>query len=239
MWKHLPRFYFDLETTSKYPEQAWTIQLGTALEKDRQLRTGARWINPGCPVPADVVKAINLTAEELEKVAQAKPFASVAQQLHNALWTRPIVVGYNLITYDVEVLRREFRRLNQVMPERRYIDVMIFARHLVPAEAVESHKLALVAHHLGIKVEGHAHRADADCAMTAGILDWMLEQGHLPDDLDRLHELQHYLAGFGSFFQAAPGKPIALNCNSSQRPGIVYKGRPLTEVYREDPGFIR
>lgn len=42
MWKHLPRFYFDLETTSKYPEQAWTIQLGTALEQGGQLRTGAR-----------------------------------------------------------------------------------------------------------------------------------------------------------------------------------------------------
>jgi len=51
------------------------------------------------------------------------------------------------------------------------------------------HKLAAVAARLGVKAEGDLHRAAADCRLTIGVLEALLELEAVPDDADELAAL--------------------------------------------------
>lgn len=148
---------------------------------------------------------------------------------------RGLLIGYNILSYDKHVLATEFELANVPPPSGvPILDVMVWARHMVPVESVENHKLENVARQLGVVVDGQAHRAGADCEMTWGILERIADM--LPPDLDEMLKVQDFLEGFGSFVQYLEKGPI-VNCKTA-RQKFEYRGRPLQEVYQADPGFV-
>lgn len=228
----------DVETTSKYPERARVIQLGTSVrEADGTVRTGAGWVNPGMPVPADVVEAIGLTGEELEAIRKAPLFRDLRRptpaEMITGMARRAVVIGYNILRYDQVVLSRELKMCGLEWPSVAVLDVMVMAQHLLVDEGLSDYRLTTVAGYFGLTASG-AHRADADCQMTRGVLERLVPC--LPDDLEGVLQWQADRVPLGNFWALRPDGTLALNCLSKKNPRLK-RGMTQEEVYGLDQGF--
>jgi len=262
-WKRHEALVVDVETTSKYPTQesirsdrraprdahpARVIQLGTCIAEPGDTiddlpttKAGSAWINPGMDVPADVIDAIHLTADELNHIRSDPPFSHFARRLVDSMNRRGLVIGYNILSYDGPVLDREIatcglfdeNALPVTFPDVPIIDVLILARNMLVDAGLENYKLGTVANHFGIEADG-AHRAGADCLMTWRILERLMPD--LPDDLDELLAAQELWREFGNFWAIRLDGSLGLNCLSKKNPGLK-RGMSPEQVINLDDGF--
>ncbi len=189
-WFEQPLIAIDLETTGVDPQTARVWEFGAVCQNDPgDGEQHQILINPDTDIPSEVVKLCNLTVDDLDHINWDAPtFAQVAPKICNIM-ARRIEVGYNILSYDWPLLDAEFHRLTPaqtINPNRYIIDVFVLVRALAPR--LRSHKLADVAAHYGVRLDGSAHRAVADCLMTLGILDVIRPE--LPEDLGELLEMQ-------------------------------------------------
>lgn len=172
---------FDTETT------------GLSFQDDRIFEIGLVSFENGVAVDnwgpmVDPIKA--LSKESLEKTGvtdddlKGKPvFASIGPEIVDRMAGK-IVVGYNILGFDLPMLEAELRRNGLAMPEFAAVDALVFARGLVKSGR---HTLSDMVRHFGITMET-AHRATADAEATVKLLLAMAPQ--LPPDLDDLIRLQ-------------------------------------------------
>ncbi len=188
----------DTETTGLDIEADRIIELGGAYavagERGPTFRT---LVNPGIPIPAEATSIHGIGDAD---VAAALPWSGVGPRLAAHVagevaeqldpWcSAPLVVGYNVLGFDGQIINAEQRRANlpEVVDSSRVLDPFVwirwFQREGFPADGRMSSRLADVCAHFGIGLD-RAHSADADAVATLALLLRFVSLDMICDDID-------------------------------------------------------
>jgi len=100
-----PLIVFDLETTGTWIEKDKIVEIGMIkLMPDGTTQNYVRRINPGMPIPANVIRIINITDDDLK---DAPSFKDVAKEILDFIGDSDLG-GFNIQRFDLLVLEREF-----------------------------------------------------------------------------------------------------------------------------------
>ena len=168
---------FDIETTGLDKFKCGITEIGAVRVQDGKiLDTFESFVNPGMPIPSEVVHLTGITDA---MVADAPEAAQVLQDFA-AFCGDSVLVAHNA-AFDIGFIRYYGRMygLNFANP---VLDTLALSRSLYPH--VRSHKLNDIAKRLNVTMIRH-HRASDDAATCAGILDKLLA-GLAGKGVDRL-----------------------------------------------------
>lgn len=184
---------FDTETTGLDPAQDRIVELAAVYFVDRAYTSHHQMlINPGVPIPVEASDIHHVTNEA---VADKPSFADVidAFMAHvdgtGAHGAKPVLVGFNAVTYDVPLINAELVRhgSTHAIDPARVVDPIFFIRHSL--RHVRQRSLGAMCEQFGVTLS-NAHRAGADARATGELLFKLIEAGVIPDDVDQALELQ-------------------------------------------------
>ncbi len=172
----------DTETTGPDPSQDRIVEVGGAYllagrPHGAPLKTR---VNPGMYIPAG---ATNVHGVRNEDVEHAPGWETVNAWVHDHVCDpRVVVIGYNIIGFDVRVIDNENARVGADWRMPPCLDPYIFANWHHREQ--RSRKLSIVLDDLyGIVLpENKAHHADADALAVGLLLLRMIEAGVVPND---------------------------------------------------------
>ena len=138
-------------------------------------------VNPGIPIPEGAMAIHGITDE---MVKDAPSFGEIAIEIDTAL-NGSVLAGYNINTFDIPLLRREFFDAKYTWRDYETIDVfrivkVLFSRTLG----------AMYERYTGKSAEG-SHDAFNDCVHAFELLGCMLEQDNLPASVQGLNEFYY------------------------------------------------
>ncbi len=152
----------DLETTGGHAVRDRVIEAGIVLLRDGEVvEEFSTLVNPGMRIPRAIQQFTGITEE---MVADAPPFAAVADQLLQRLEGR-LFVAHNA-RFDYGFLRSEFRRLDRRFRAPVLCTVRL-SRALTPD--IRGHNLDAVMQRYGIACDAR-HRALGDARVLADFL---------------------------------------------------------------------
>lgn len=249
-----PLIVFDLETTGLDLVSDRVIQLSyIKIFPDGKEEREDLLVNPNKSIPLEVTALTGITNEQVQS---APTFAEIAPCL-NQVFTGCDFAGFNSNHFDIPMLAEEFLRAE--------IDFDFSKCKLVDAQTI-FHKMekrnlaAAYKFYCGRKMEDdfEAHRADQDAEATYRVLLGELERysaenqeevdRQLPNDID-------FLAAFSKMNDNVDfagrivwmpvlnkdGKPILNEKNEIMKQECFnfgkYKGIPVADVLRRDPGY--
>lgn len=249
-----PLIVFDLETTGLDLVSDRVIQLSyIKIFPDGKEEREDLLVNPNKSIPLEVTALTGITNEQVQS---APTFAEIAPRL-NQVFTGCDFAGFNSNHFDIPMLAEEFLRSE--------IDFDFSKCKLVDAQTI-FHKMekrnlaAAYKFYCGRKMEDdfEAHRADQDAEATYRVLLGELErysaenqeeiERQLPNDID-------FLAAFSKMNDNVDfagrivwmpvlnkdGKPILNEKNEIMKQECFnfgkYKGIPVADVLRRDPGY--
>ena len=186
-WRQATWLFVDTETTGlKVSQGARVMELGFALVKNMNVAMTMNWVlDPEVPIPPEVQ---SITGVKPEDVVGKPKFGEVAHQFHNIIAKSDFVMAYN-VKFDKEMIENEFKLVNLRMPDKQWLDPLIWIRRFVK---LGDHKLKTVAQHFKVDLD-RAHRADADAAAAAQATIKFIdtfEGKALPDDPKELGDLE-------------------------------------------------
>ncbi len=249
-----PLVIFDLETTGLDLVKDRVIQISyIKVYPDGREERGNHLINPEKPIP-EVVE--NLTGIKNEDVKDKPTFKQMAQQL-NQVFSGSDIAGYNSNHFDVPLLAEEFLRagVDFDFSKCRLIDVQTIYHKMERRNLAAAYKF-----YCGRKMEEDftAHRADEDTEATYRVLQGQLDMytAEKQEDPERiLQNDMQYLADFskannnidfagrivwgelkdrtGKTVLDKDGNPVMTEVFNFGK----YKGQPVTQVLRYDPGY--
>ena len=186
---------FDLETTGVDISKDRIVQVGAAyFHQGRCIQKNEALINPEIPIPPESSQVHGVTDE---KVKDAPTFAEFAPRLvkhfNGQIFPHlppPILIGYNLISYDLPLATNEARRIgiDLSIEQTPVIDVITFVRWYLRHK--RSLKLTDVIKEFGVALT-NAHDAVADARATGELLCKMMQIYQLPrktKDLVKYHD---------------------------------------------------
>lgn len=150
-----------LERDARVTEIAVVI---VELPSGRIVRRSAQLVDPGCPIPPQVVRLTGITDA---MVAGRPAIADLWPRIVAAVGDRP-VVAHNA-KFDRARLEHEVDRVAAALPPWRWWCSAAIARQVEPGRA--SYSLGPLAAALGVPKPVKAHRALADCLTTAALLE--------------------------------------------------------------------
>ncbi len=163
---------FDIETTGlDWRMGNQVIELaGQKIVNGEVVDQFHELINPTCPVEDGAYRVHGLSnmflAEQGGKAEEHFPrFLDFVQDA--------ILVGHNILTFDVPFLNADLQRYQLRTLNNMIIDTLVMARKLLPH--LPNHKLGTVATHFGVDPSG-AHRAMVDVEMNKKVFLQMLNQ---------------------------------------------------------------
>lgn len=172
----------DTETTGPDPRKDRIVELGGAyLVGGKAVGAPLKSrVNPGTYIPAG---ATNVHGVRNEDVEDEPYWPTVSPWLRQHVWDpRAVVVGYNIIGFDIVVVDAENARHGAGWEMPPCLDPFVFASWF--HRGLRSRRLGVLmeeAYHL-VLPEKRAHRADAD-ALAVGLLAMsMVKRGFIPDD---------------------------------------------------------
>lgn len=206
-WLYGRWLVLDTETTGldSAADPAGIVELGAVvMQEGRVLEHRAALFNPGKPIDPRAAEVHGITDAMVANrpritAANPKTGRTPVQGLDAlaAKWDCRAIVGYNLISFDMPILRRElgfgFSALEASIG--CVVDPLVVVRLDSVGKFWKGqgrHKLTAVADRLGLNAaEPHmliqAHRASWDCVLAGRVL-WHLRE-HLPTDSDEAHQL--------------------------------------------------
>lgn len=208
-WKDAPWLILDTETTGL--EDAAIVELGAVImARGEVLEYRASLFNPGKPIEPKASEITGITDDMVAgrpRIIDVSPRTgrTPAQGL-DALASRHdcrALVGYNLISFDLPILRRElgpdFDQLESSIGPT--IDPLVVVRTPQVGKWWKGHgrhKLTAVAERFGLdhaepNMGSKAHRAAWDCVLAGRVL-WHLRD-ELPDDEE---EVRSFMAEVGA-----------------------------------------
>ncbi len=249
-----PLVVFDLESTGLDLVKDRIIQISyIKVFPDGHEERGNHLINPGMPIPEEVVQLTGISNDDVKD----KPvFADIAQEICGVFGDSDIA-GYNSNHFDVPLLAEEFLRAG--------IDFDFSKRNLIDAQVIY-HKMerrnlaAAYKFYCGRKMEEDftAHRADEDTEATYRVLQGELDMYTAERQEEPERVLQNdmkFLAEFSRMnnnvdfagriiwgeMKDRTGKTIL---DKDGNPRLIevfnfgkYKGRPVKGVLDIDPGY--
>ncbi len=163
---------FDIETTGLSVKNCKITEIGAVKVKNGEVTDSFNtFVNPGVPIPADIVELTGITDE---MVADAPPVKEALEAFFNFIGDRDsdskkLLVAHNasfdmgFIRYAAEKCGFEFRN--------PYLDTVALSRYINPD--LKKHKLDTLAEYYQLGDFNH-HRACDDAAMLAAIYVKML-----------------------------------------------------------------
>ena len=221
-----PIIFFDLETTGTNITHDRIVEISIIkIMPNGEEKEYTRRINPEMPIPAEATAVHHITDED---VADAPTFKQIATGIAQTFLGCDIA-GYNSNRFDVPVLAEDFARagVDFDFSKVRFIDVQTIFHKKEQRTLVAAYRF-----YCGKELDG-AHSANADTRATYEVLKAQLDRyDDLPNDME---ELSRY---------SAPSRNVDLMgrivLNDKDVPVInfgKYKGQPVTEVLRRDPGY--
>jgi len=233
-----PLIIFDLETTGLDLASARIIQISYIIaHPDGSEERGNHFINPGFPIPKEVVELTHITDE---MVADKPCFKDIAVELANKFADSDFA-GYNSNYFDIPLLCEEFLRagVNFDFGKCRLIDVCTIFKQMERRNLAAAYKF-----YCGRKMEEdfQAHLADQDTEATWAVLQGQLEMyapgkqeedyRQLENNIDCLNEISN------------PRKTVDFagrliyNENGEEVVNFgKYKGQLVKDVLHRDPGY--
>ena len=221
-----PIVFFDLETTGvnitsdRIVEISYLKIFPNGNEVSRTMR-----INPEMHIPEQASEVHGIYDDD---VKDCPTFKQVAKDVANDFEGADIA-GFNSNRFDVPLLAEEFLRagVDLDMTRRKFIDVQVIF-HKMEQRTLS----AAVKFYCGKELEG-AHSADADTRATYEVLQ---------AQLDRYDELQNDIAWLSEFSSHTRNVDFAGRIVYDDKGVEVfnfgkYKGIPVVEVLRRDPGY--
>jgi len=155
--------FFDLETTGAEKDKCRIIQLAIKCidEEGKVLINKSKLYNPGVPITAAATEAHGLKDED---VKDCPSFYDDCKKLKK-IFEDSVLIGYNIIVFDIPVLLYEFDRAGVALNlSRSVIDVMKLETQLSPRTLG-----AVYERYTGKKLDG-AHDAMNDVLGTETVL---------------------------------------------------------------------
>ena len=130
-------------------------------------------INPGLPLPLDIVRITGITNSMVSKAESAEV---VLKKFFEWL-PSGICVAHNA-EFDLRLLSRESARVGITLPTLSFIDTLRIARELGETPNL---KLATLVKHYRLPVSAGSHRAMADAEAVLAFLQYLHFKGSLVD----------------------------------------------------------
>jgi DNA polymerase III alpha subunit (gram-positive type) len=185
-WMEMPLIGIDTETTGLLVQEDRIFELGMVTFENGVITDSfCEFIDP-MQTLSDVI--VQKTGVDNSQVSGKPIFAHYANELVTRVKGQ-VLVGYNLLEFDLPLIQAELARVGLTMPECWAVDALILARGVVKGGR---HTLSDMAVHFGVPMET-AHRANADAEATVRILMAMAPE--LPENLEELLALQHHWWG--------------------------------------------
>lgn len=221
-----PIVFFDLETTGvnitsdRIVEISYLKVFPNGNEVSRTMR-----INPEMHIPEQASEVHGIYDDDVKDCPTFKQVAKdVAHDFEGA-----DIAGFNSNRFDVPLLAEEFLRagVDLDMTRRKFIDVQVIFHKMEQRTLSAAMKF-----YCGKELEG-AHSADADTRATYEVLQ---------AQLDRYDELQNDIAWLSEFSSHTRNVDFAGRIVYDDKGVEVfnfgkYKGIPVVEVLRRDPGY--
>lgn len=221
-----PIIFFDLETTGTNitHDRIVEISIIKVMPNGEEMEYTFR-INPEMPIPAEATAIHHITDED---VKGELTFKQRAKELVK-IFTGCDIAGFNSNRFDMPLLAEEFDRagVNFDYTKARFIDVQTIFHKKEQRTLVAAYKF-----YCNKDLEG-AHSANADTRATLEVLKAQLD--HYPDLPKDIEELSKY---------SSPNRNVDLQGRiiyNDQGVEVInfgkYKGYPVVEVLRRDPGY--
>jgi DNA polymerase-3 subunit epsilon len=221
-----PVVFIDLETTGINVSTDRIVEISllkiSPNGKEQWMTTR---VNPEMPIPPKVTAIHGITDSD---VADAPVFREIAKNLAVFLEGCDLA-GYNSIRFDIPVLAEEFLRTNIDFNfrKRKYVDVQVIFHKK------EQRTLSAAMQFYCKKDLENAHSAKADTTATYEVLKAQLDRyKDLENDIEKLADFSSYgnIADFAG--------RIVLDDNGVEIFNFgKHKGRPVEEVFREEPSY--
>lgn len=222
-----PIVFFDIEATGLNVVTDRIVELCfIKVYPDGREETQTLRFNPGIPISAEATAVNGITNED---VAGCPAFRDKAAELAE-IFRGSDIAGFNSNFFDVPLLVEEFIRAGVEfdVTQIRFVDVQNIYHKM------EKRNLAAAYRFYCDKDLENAHTAEADTRATYEVLQAQLERygGELENNIGFLADFSRRnnnvdLAG-----------RIVLNEQGVETINFgKYKGRPVTEVLRRDPGY--
>ena len=249
-----PLIVFDLETTGLDLVKDRIIQISyIKVMPDGSEERVNRFINPGCPIPSQVVTITGITNEQ---VKDAPLFKDIAKELSETFKGCDFA-GFNSNHFDIPLLAEEFLRagIDFDFSSCRMIDAQTIFHKMERRNLAAAYKF-----YTGHKMEEdfQAHLADQDTEATYLVLQGQLDMYApgvqeepdrvLNNNMDELAEMSKMnnnvdFAGRIVWKEVTDAKGEVLT-DGDGKPRMQevfnfgkYKGLPVVDVLRRDPGY--
>lgn len=221
-----PLIFFDLETTGidiaadRIVELSYLKIYPNGEEESKTMR-----INPTVPIPAKVTAIHGITDED---VKDSPTFGEIARSL-SRVFEGCDFAGYNSNKFDIPLLAEEFLRcdVDIDLKKRKFIDIQVIFHKK------EQRTLSAAYKFYCDKNLEDAHSAEADTRATYEVLKAQLDRYQdLANDMDELSKFSSHNRNvdfLGRIVYDDDGTEI-FNFGK-------YKGQPVEEVLKKDPGY--
>lgn len=222
-----PLVFFDLETTGVNVASDRIVEISwLKIQPDGRESSKTQLVNPTIPIDPRAIAIHGITDEDVKD----KPtFSELARTLANEFEGCDFA-GYNSNKFDIPLLAEEFLRagVDFDLRKRKFIDVQVIFHKM------EQRTLAAAYQFYCKKVLEDAHSAEADTLATYEILKAQLDRyEHLQNDVD-------YLSAFSAQNRSVDlaGRIIYNDKDIEVFNFGKYKGEPVEEVLKKDPGYF-
>ena len=220
-----PLAFIDIEATGNSVSKDRIVEIAILKlmpEGEKEMKT---WrMNPGIPIPPEIVKIHRITDED---VRHLPPFKAIAKELNEYLDNCDIA-GYNSDRFDIPILVEEFLREEIIFDtkSRKFIDVFRIFALMEKRDLTSAYKFYCDKDHI------NAHSAEADITATYEVLCAQLQKyNNLQNDIDYLHDFtrEDDYIDFARRMVMRNGKP----CFNFGK----HKGKKISDVLKEEPQY--
>lgn len=222
-----PIVFFDLETTGLDIVKDRIVEIALLkVYPDGMEESFHTLVNPEMTISAESTAIHGITNEA---VADKPTFFEVGKRVA-AFIENCDLGGYNCLRFDIPVLAEELQRVGIPVDfsTRKVVDAQIIYYKREPRTLTAAYQ-----YYTNQSLEG-AHAADVDTRATYEVLKGQLEMyDDLPRDVDALHEYtkqQNFVDLGGRLVYGRDNVP----CFNFGK----YKGKPVADVLRRDPGYF-
>jgi DNA polymerase-3 subunit epsilon len=223
-----PLVFFDLETTGTEKMLDRIVEVAAvAIPPDGALRVFDRRVNPGVRIPSEATAIHGISDAD---VAQAPRFREVAPELIAFLGEADLA-GYNIRSFDVPLLVREFQRAGVPfsLEGRRIVDMQTIFFRKEPRDLAAAVRFFAGREHAG------AHAALADVVASAEVLAGQLRRyGDLPRTIVGLHEFSTPVEGRW----VDPDKRFVWRDGEAVFAFGLHRGKSLALVAEQKPEYL-
>lgn len=194
-WKNSRWMFVDTETTGLPPDKKnpgrkdpRVVQVGyVVVDNMKIVKVFNDLVDPGEEIEIDPsASAITGIDRKRLKAAGARNFTAIIEGIKRDMESCQVIMAYNK-QFDKPVLEREFKIANVEMPNKPWLDPMIWVMKHLP---LPNHRLTTIADHFKVSLE-RAHDAGADAEASALVtMAFVQTFDGLPDDAEEVVRLQ-------------------------------------------------